>query len=104
MSGIRLHEHPLEIVEDVILKCSGCGIPLVNIVSTKRKNEKSRVDKAAYQVVDCYKCHGKSFKSKVFSTDTSIGSLADHISAELIDTVEEKDGTTLCLIKTRRTR
>lgn len=94
----------VEIVEEVPLRCSNCNVPLVNIISTKRKSGKRRVKvNTSYRVIECYKCKsGGSFKSKVFNTDTSIGEISDHVSVELVDTVEEKDGSLTCLVRTKK--
>jgi hypothetical protein len=80
----------LSVIEELVLKCGDCGTPLINIVLSETNESRQKRNlkplSSSYKVVNCYKCCGSSFQSKIFDGSVSISSFSDKLDIDLEDT------------------
>lgn len=79
----------LGVLEEVVLKCGDCGMPLVEIVKTETNS--NRVDRGlnarhSQFRCQCPNCNGWSFNSKVFEGSTIIAPVKSSYKLNIIDT------------------
>jgi predicted nucleic-acid-binding Zn-ribbon protein len=84
-----------EISSDII-KCGDCGLKLLDIVVTEtNENRISRglkPQKTKYKVVDCPKCGGSSFETKVYEGSVIRGPISNEYITEDVDCDVDDEG------------
>lgn len=95
----------LKVVEDTEIKCGNCNVPLINVVVVETNDDRKirglKPQKSQYQV-QCYKCHGSSFKTKVFEGSTIIAGIADFITVDTVDTDILNNGVVFSKLLTKK--
>lgn len=83
-------------VSSDIVKCGDCGSKLVEIVVTETNEDRHkrglRPLKTKYKVIDCPKCGGSSFETKVYEGSVIRGSLSDNYIVDDSDCDVDDDG------------
>lgn len=94
----------LSIIESIDMKCADCNVKLANIVITESND--SRVErgkppqKSKFRIINCYKCGGSSFDSKILEGSTNILSNKSDVDLNVIDTDILNDNTIYTVLET----
>lgn len=67
--------HGLDVIDEVLLKCGDCGLPLIEIVKTETNENRTQRGLNPQRVqfrCRCPKCYGWSFNSKIFEGSTIV--------------------------------
>ena len=98
----------LKEVETVALNCGDCGFPLIEIVLTETNDDRLRRGlypmKNRFQVVDCPKCGGKSFNSKILEGTTIIGAAKNGYEFECIGADIDDENTIYNVLRIEKTQ
>lgn len=80
----------LEVIEEVRIDCSYCGIKLADVVVTEtneaRINRGLKEQRIVIKIVGCPECGKESFQTKVLEGSTNIVALNDQFCLEDEDT------------------
>lgn len=81
----------LSVILDEVVVCGDCGAELANIVvsetNTQRQARGLKPLRSKFKIINCHKCGGKSFDTKIYEGTTSISPpLKQNISLSDIDT------------------
>lgn len=95
----------LEVIEEATIKCGDCGAPLVDIVVAE--TNESRVARGqkplqSQYIINCWRCTGKSFQTKVFSGSTSIKPAKDYVDLDEVDTDIGEGGVIFTILQSRK--
>ena len=92
-------------LEELVIKCGDCGTSLAEVVltedNTSRQNRSLPAQSSKFKIVDCPKCGGSSFETKVFDGTTVVGPVKDGFDLEDVDT-EVSDGVIVSTFKVRK--
>lgn len=92
-------------VEELTIKCGDCSTPLAEVVLTEDNNSRQRrslpAQSSKFKIVDCPKCGGSSFVTKVFEGTTIVGPVRDGFDLEDVDT-DVDDGVIVSTFKVRK--
>ena len=95
----------LKELEELTIKCGDCGTSLAEVVLTEdnasRQNRSLPVRFSKFKVVDCPKCGGSSFETKVFEGTTVVGPVKEGQDLEDVDT-DVNDGVIVSTFKVRK--
>jgi len=89
---------------DKILKCSNCNYKMAEVVVVHSKEELDADGLPCYQsrfkVINCPKCNGESLWSEIFEGQTSVGTLVDELTLDVVDTDVVKISDSVVFVNT----
>jgi hypothetical protein len=93
-------------IESIPIQCGDCGLPLAEVVLTE--TNETRLSRgffplrSEFQVIDCPKCSGKSFKTRVLEGTTVVGAIKEGYALESVDADILEDNTISSVLRIRK--
>lgn len=94
-----------KVIEEFTVKCGDCNTPLAEIQliedNASRQGRSLPAQYSKFKVVECPKCNGSSFETKVFQGKTIVGPVKTGFDLEDVST-DVVDGVIVSTFKVRK--